>query len=47
MSAELMTPEWAAAVQQLLATWPDEQEKADPRKTDTYWKYFEIGRAHV
>jgi hypothetical protein len=44
MSAEFMTPEWAAAVQQLLAGWPDEQEKADPRKTDTYWNYFERHR---
>jgi hypothetical protein len=44
MTAEFMTPEWAAAVQQLLAGWPDEQEKADPRKTDTYWNYFERHR---
>ena len=44
MSAELMTAEWAAAVQQLLAGWPDDQEKGDPRKTDTYWAYFERKR---
>ena len=41
MSAELMTPEWAAAVQQLLEGWPDEQEKADPRKIEQYWAYFD------
>lgn len=44
MTAEFMTPEWAAAVQQLLAGWPDDQEKTDPRKTDTYWAYFERHR---
>jgi hypothetical protein len=44
MSAELMTPQWAAQVQQLLAGWPDEREKADPRKTDTYWRYFDRHR---
>jgi hypothetical protein len=41
MTAELMTPAWAAEVQQLLAGWPDEQEKADPRKIVQYWAYFE------
>ena len=44
MSAELMTPEWAAQVQQLLASWPDDEGKADPRKTDTYWRYFDRHR---
>jgi hypothetical protein len=41
MSAEFMTPEWAGEVQQLLAAWPDDQEKADPRKIEQYWAYFE------
>lgn len=41
----LMSDEWAQEIHQLLQGWPDEQEKADPRKTETYWKYFERKRS--
>lgn len=37
---ELMSEAWAAEVHDLLRDWPDETEKADPRKIDTYWRYF-------
>jgi hypothetical protein len=40
-----MSDEWAQEIHQLLQSWPDEQEKADPRKTETYWKYFDRKRS--
>ena len=39
-----MTPEWAAAVREAVSGWPDEQEKADERKTPTYWAYIDRKR---
>lgn len=42
---ELMSPAGAAAVQELLAGWPDEQSKSDHRKIEAYWAYFERKRA--
>ena len=41
----LMSQEWAQEIHQLLQGWPDEREQADPRKTETYWKYFERKRS--
>jgi hypothetical protein len=44
MSAEVMTEAWAQTVQQLLSSWPDEAAKADERKRETYWDYFDRKR---
>jgi hypothetical protein len=41
----LMSDEWAQEIQQLLRGWPDEREQSDPRKTETYWKYFDRKRS--
>jgi hypothetical protein len=40
MSAGLMSEAWAAEIQALLRNWPDDTEKADQRKSETYWKYY-------
>lgn len=40
MTAGLMTEAWAGEIQALLQDWPDDVEKADQRKSETYWKYF-------
>lgn len=41
---ELMSEAWAAEIHGLLRNWPDDTEKADPRKIDTYWRYFDRHR---
>lgn len=40
----LMSDEWAQEIFQLLRSWPDDAERADPRKIENYWTYFERKR---
>ena len=39
MSVRLMSQEWADQISQMVDSWPDEQEKADERKTAAYWEW--------
>lgn len=38
-AAEFLSPEWLAGVRDRLNVWPDDAERADARKPESYWEY--------
>lgn len=43
-ASALFSDEGARRVEEILKSWPDEEEKADARKIPAYWDYFERKR---